>query len=179
MLGNIKTNLSNIPGWRTNRKILVLESDDWGSIRMPSSEVYKKLLKNDIRVDRDLFCKYDSIAQKDDLTCLYEALQSVKDKNDRNAVLTANAVMANPDFERIKESDFETYYYQPFSELLASDPAYSGVWSLWKEGINEKIFRPQFHGREHLNVKKWLQALQQNESATKLAFDFVDRGKLI
>lgn len=36
----ITHNLLNIPGWRTNRKIVVIESDDWGSIRMPSQEVY-------------------------------------------------------------------------------------------------------------------------------------------
>lgn len=172
MLRNIKNNLINIPGWRTNRKIVVIESDDWGSIRMPSLEVYNQLLKNKIAVDKDLFCKYDSIAQQDDFACLYEALQSVKDKNGRAAVLTANAVMANPDFERIRESNFETYYYKPFTDLLESSPAYNGVWDLWNEGMNEKIFRPQFHGREHLNVKKWLQALQLNESATRLAFDY-------
>ncbi|NTW32234.1 MAG: hypothetical protein HGB12_06370 [Bacteroidetes bacterium] len=34
---------SNIPGWRTDRKILVIESDDWGSIRMPSKETYSGL----------------------------------------------------------------------------------------------------------------------------------------
>lgn len=172
MFRNIKTNINNIPGWRTNRKIVVIESDDWGSIRMPSREVYSQLLKNGISVDRDLYCKYDSIAQHDDLNSLYDALRSVKDKNGRAAVLTANAVMANPDFERIKESNFETYYYQPFTDLLESTPEYAGVWNLWTEGINEKIFWPQFHGREHLNVKKWLQALQQNEYATRLAFDY-------
>jgi len=36
----LRKNLVNIPGWRTNRKIVVIESDDWGSVRMPSREVY-------------------------------------------------------------------------------------------------------------------------------------------
>ena len=39
----IRQNILNIPGWRTNRHIVVIESDDWGSIRMPSKEVYDKL----------------------------------------------------------------------------------------------------------------------------------------
>ena len=34
---------SNIPGWRTKRKIVVIESDDWGSIRMPSLKVFETL----------------------------------------------------------------------------------------------------------------------------------------
>ena len=36
----ITHNLLNIPGWRTKRHIVVIESDDWGSIRMPSKDVY-------------------------------------------------------------------------------------------------------------------------------------------
>ena len=31
----ITSKIINIPGWTTNRKIIVIESDDWGSIRMP------------------------------------------------------------------------------------------------------------------------------------------------
>ena len=35
---NALRNLSNLPGWRTSRKIVVIESDDWGTIRMPSNK---------------------------------------------------------------------------------------------------------------------------------------------
>ena len=48
----ITHNLLNVPGWRTNRHIVVIESDDWGSIRMPSKEVYDKLLKEGYRASR-------------------------------------------------------------------------------------------------------------------------------
>ena len=41
----LSVHASNIPGWCTNRKIVVIESDDWGSIRMSSLEAFKKLLK--------------------------------------------------------------------------------------------------------------------------------------
>ena len=39
-------------GWKTDRKIVVIESDDWGSIRMPRREVYEMSLKKGYRVDR-------------------------------------------------------------------------------------------------------------------------------
>jgi len=32
-MGKLHRYIANIPGWRTNRKIIVIESDDWGSIR--------------------------------------------------------------------------------------------------------------------------------------------------
>ena len=41
----LRVNVSNIPGWRTNRHIVVIESDDWGSIRMSSIENFNKMLK--------------------------------------------------------------------------------------------------------------------------------------
>lgn len=164
-------NLINIPGWHTRRHILVIESDDWGSIRMPSKKVYEELLGHGLHVDRDPYCRYDNLATVDDLTALYEVLQSVKDKNGRNAVLTANAVVANPIFDKIKESGYSEYFYEPFTETLKRYPSHEGVYEMWKQGIAAGIFHPQFHGREHLNVKKWLKVLQSGEEATCLAFD--------
>jgi hypothetical protein len=31
-------------GWSTKRKIVVIESDDWGAIRMPSRAVYDQFM---------------------------------------------------------------------------------------------------------------------------------------
>lgn len=167
----ITHNLLNIPGWHTRRRILVIESDDWGSIRMPSKKVYEELLSHGLHADRDPYCRYDNLATVDDLTALYEVLQSVKDKNGRNAVLTANAVVANPVFEKIKATGYTEYYYEPFTETLKRYSTHEGVYEMWKQGIDAGIFHPQFHGREHLNVKKWLKVLQSGEEATKLAFE--------
>lgn len=168
----LKRNLLNIPGWRTNRKIVVIESDDWGSIRMPSKEVYNRFLEDGIRVDKDPYCKYDSLATPDDLEALFNVLNSVKDINGNPAVLTANAVMANPDFEKIKASDFNQYYYEPFTDTLKRSKATENSFELWKQGMKASVFHPQFHGREHLNVKKWMQALQNKDKLTRLAFDY-------
>jgi hypothetical protein len=37
-------NLKNIPGPNIKRKVVVIECDDWGGIRMPSAQAYQKLL---------------------------------------------------------------------------------------------------------------------------------------
>lgn len=172
MLKQIIThNLLNIPGWHTRRRILVIESDDWGSIRMPSKKVYEELLSHGLHVDRDPYCRYDNLATVDDLAALYEVLQSIKDKNGRSVVFTANAVVANPVFDKIKETGYKEYSYEPFTETLKRYPSHEGVYEMWKQGIAAGIFHPQFHGREHLNVKKWLKVLQLGEEATCLAFE--------
>jgi hypothetical protein len=107
MINNLKSTLShtllNLPGWHTSRKIVVIESDDWGSIRMPSREVYEKLLKKGIRVDNDPYNKFDSLASEQDLETLFDVLKKFNDKNDNHPVITANTVIANPDFNLIRQ----------------------------------------------------------------------------
>jgi hypothetical protein len=176
MIGNWKQqfthNSINIPGWRSNRKIVVIESDDWGSIRIPSKQVYQKFLDKGIRVDKDHYCRYDCLATSDDLVALFEVLCSVKDKNGRHAVLTADTIVANPDFEKIKASNFSEYFYEPFTETLKKSSKHEGAFELWKQGMEAGIFHPQFHGREHLNVKKWMTVLKNDENKiVKTAFD--------
>ncbi|MDD4689820.1 MAG: hypothetical protein PHE51_08770 [Eubacteriales bacterium] len=167
----ITRNLINIPGWHTNKKIVVIESDDWGSVRMPSREVYQQFLDKGVRVDKDPYCRYDCLATAEDLEALFEVLTSVKDKNGRHAVLTADTVVANPLFDKIKESGFKEYFYEPFTETLKRDKQHEGAFELWKQGMAAGIFHPQLHGREHLNVKKWLRTLQSGEEVTRLSFD--------
>lgn len=168
---SITHNLLNIPGWHTKRHILVIESDDWGSIRMPSKEVYDEFIRQGVRVDRDPYCRYDGLATADDLNALFEVLQSVKDANGHPAIVTANAVTANPVFDKIEALNFKDYYYEPFTETLKRSPNHDGAWEMWRQGMQAGVFHPQLHGREHLNVKKWLHTLQAGDEVTRLAFD--------
>jgi len=161
----------NIPGWRTDRKIVVFESDDWGSIRMPSREVYNKLLNKGIRVDNCPFTKFDSLASEEDLSALYETLLKFKDFKGNNPIFTVNTIVANPDFEKIKKSAFSEYHFELFTETLKRYPKHSGSFELWKQGINLGIIHPQLHGREHLNVMMWLKYLKQGSKETRIAFE--------
>ena len=163
--------LYNMFGWRTKRHLVVIESDDWGSIRMPSHEIYDEFIRRGIRVDRDPYCRYDNLATKHDLENLFEILHSVKDKNGHPAVITANTLSANPVFDKIRESNFTQYYFEPFTETLKRDAAHADAFAMWQQGMAAGVFRPQSHGREHLYVKKWLQTLHKGDSVTRTAFD--------
>lgn len=163
--------LYNMLGWRTKRHLVVIESDDWGSIRMPSREVYDEFLRRGIRVDNDPYCKYDALATKEDLTNLFEVLQSINDKNGNHPVITANTCVANPVFDKIKASNFTEYYYEPFVATLEKSEAHQGAFEMWKQGMEAGVFHPQLHGREHLSVKKWLKILQDGHPSTQTAFE--------
>lgn len=167
----ITHNLLNIPGWRTNRHIVVIESDDWGSIRMPSREVYDKLLSSGIRVDKCHYCSNDSIASEEDLSLLFDLLNSVKDINNHPVVITANAVVANPDFQKIKEEGFDRYHFIRIDKGIPQIKGCEHSLDLWKKGQDNGCFVIQSHGREHLNVPRWMHYLKDSYPETRLAFD--------
>lgn len=166
----LKNHLSNMSGWRTKKKIVVLESDDWGAIRMPSAEVLTQLKKSGIKTDRCHYVSNDSLASEEDLSLLFETLNTISENTGKKPVLTANVVMANPDFDKIKESGYKEYHYEWFTETLKKYPVHSGSFNLWQEGVKEGVFYPQFHAREHLQVTRWLAQLRNKGSETEQAF---------
>jgi hypothetical protein len=169
---NLKKNISNLFGWRTDRKIIVIESDDWGSIRMPSREVFKILKNKGIELERGDAKRYnlnDTLASSKDLGKLFEVLYKYKDNNGRHPVFTAITIVANPDFEQIEKANFNKYVCEPFTETLKRYGR-SDAFELWKQGLNERLFVPEFHAREHLNITSWLKALQHNNQEALLAF---------
>lgn len=167
----MRVNLSNISGWRTKRHIVVIESDDWGSVRMSSLEAFNNLLKGGLPVDKNHYNLYDSLESNDDLELLFNTLGKFRDMTGRHPVMTGVNVVANPNFSKIKENNFTEYVYEPYTETLKRYPAHDKVYDLWKKGIAERYFVPVFHGREHLNVQFWIRALQSGNKFTLLGFD--------
>lgn len=167
----INRHLSNIPGWRTKRQIVVIESDDWGSIRMASKSAFENLKYAGIAVDKNHYNSNDALESNTDLERLMEVLSGHKDKTGRAPVITGANIVANPDFEKIKENNFEVYFYEPFTETCKKYPEHNNIINLWEEGIDNRLLVPQFHGREHLNAQRWLKSLQNGCKATHLAFE--------
>jgi len=162
--------LKNLEGWSTSRKIIVIESDDWGSIRMPSREVYEKCLAAGYRVDKIAYERYDSLASESDLELLFDLLAAYKDRAGNHPAITANILPANPDFRKIEESAFAEYHWEPVTDTLKRYPEHGGVLELWKEGMQRGLFFPQSHGREHLNTARFMNALQQGDEDVHFGF---------
>ena len=160
----------NRKGNSLKEKLIIIESDDWGAIRTPSKNTITYFEKKGFEIATSIY-KNDSLASQDDLEKLFEVLQTYKGSDGKPAVLTANSIMANPDFAKIKAHDFQHYFWEPFTETFKKYPKHHNNFQLWKEGINNEVFHPQFHGREHLNVKRWMTALQSNNEAIFTSFD--------
>jgi len=166
----LKGNINNSRGWRTNRRFLIIESDDWGSIRMPSKKVFNNFVNKGFGIENSLYNKYDSLASEEDLSALFDTLSSFKDVQGNSPIITANTVVANPDFKKIEKNDFQSYFYEPFTKTLKEYSKHHKSFDLWKEGMNASIFKPQFHAREHLNIELWMQALQSNNDVIQYTF---------
>jgi hypothetical protein len=170
-MSTIRKHISNILGWRTKRKIVVIESDDWGSVRTRSKQDYNVMLSKGLEVDRSNFTKYDALESNNDLKNLFEVLKKNKDYKGNFAVLTPMCIMANPDFEKIKNSGFDQYHYESFVETCKRYPKHDKVHQLWLEGIKERLFIPALHGREHLSVSRWMNLLKSSNEGLLTAFE--------
>jgi hypothetical protein len=161
VIDTVKKNLLLAPGWRTRRRIVVIESDDWGAARIQDTRVFNELATRNPLLEKDLISRYDALETNEDLEALLEVFGSVKDCNGRPAVLTADSIMANPDYDRIAASGYQKYFYEPFTRTLERYPRSNRVMQLIEQGREAGIYHPQFHGREHVNIRQWLTALQQ------------------
>jgi hypothetical protein len=172
---NLKAQLAkhyiNLRGWKTQRKIVVIESDDWGSIRMPSKQVVDLFKSKNYPLEINKFTLFDGLERQVDLEELFKVLESHKDEIGNNPVITACAVVANPDFDKIRESNFKEYFFEIIAETY-KNYGEENLLDFWIEnGIKKNLLYPQFHGREHLNPSRWLKVLQSNNQMEKEAFD--------
>lgn len=170
ILTTLKDKYIAMRGFHTDRHLLIIESDDWGSIRMPSYDTFCKLRRRGDHPEKDGFLSNDSLENEKDLTALFEVLSSVHDKNGNPVVITANFVMANPDFEKI-DYHANKYVFEPFYETYKRYDASEKVLDTIKRGMQDRVFYPQLHCREHLNVNRWMKALRDGKPDATLAFE--------
>ena len=138
---------------------------------MPTKEICTILLNKGIINSNDRYSLNDTLADKTDLDSLYEVLLSVSDCHGKPAVMTPVTNVANPDFEKIKESGFKQYFREPFTETLKRYNRDPETFNTWKKGMELGIFIPESHGREHIAVHFWLNELQKGNSRLLEAFE--------
>lgn len=170
VLTNLKNKYVAFRGYHTDRHMVVIESDDWGSIRMPSKEVFLELQKIGDSPEKDPFLSNDCLESEQDLENLYSVLNSVTDKYGRPAVVTANFAVANPDFNRIDRKE-GIYYYEGILKTYQRYYPNSDIMGTIHKGIKLGVFFPQLHCREHVNVNRWMQALHNGNQDVITAFE--------
>jgi len=161
---------SQVRGWRCRRPIVVMESDDWGGIRMSSRADCDRLAALGYPMKRSPY-SLGALETDEDLDRLFEVLASVKDSRGRPACMTANMVTANPDFAKIRAADFSEYFYEPATVTLARSPERQGVARRYADGLERRLFVPQLHAREHVRWWEWLRALRAGSAEARTTFE--------
>lgn len=167
---NILKTILNVKALKTDKKQLLILSDDWGSVRIRSKQDQETLVKKGLTVN-NRFDKYDSLETNEDLELLYEVLTKHKDQLGNHPVITAVTNVGNPDFDKISASNFKTYAYETIDQTYQRYPDSERVLSLIKQGIEQKLFIPQSHGREHVQVNWWIKELQNKNSYARKFFE--------
>ncbi len=161
----LANHIKNLGGWKTKRKILCFAVDDYGNVRLHDKNALETLKDKGIILS-NRFDKFDALDTKDDFLQLYDVLDSVKDQHQNPAIFTPYALPANINFDKVLQ-DKNKYEYELLPEtylkLENEDKVYQGAWQVLQEGIQKKLIKPQFHGREHLNVGLFDDLLSQND----------------
>ena len=162
---------TNLRGWRTKRRLLVIESDDWGALRIPGQAAHRKLTAAGISLDSSAYDHLDCLERRDDFQALMNVIDLHRDASGRPAKFTLNTVMGNPDFEAIKQDNFKAFHHQHFFD---SYRVYHGedLEQDWRKAMAANLVRPQFHAREHLNNPLWMADLQAGHDKTRIAFNY-------
>jgi predicted deacetylase len=175
MISKLKADISflknSIRDWSTKRKIIVIESDDWGSIRVPSSLAQENLTREGIQISQCPFLSFDNLEGAEDFMAIEKTIDSVFELTGKKAVITVNYILANPDYEKIKISGYKTYRRKYLWDYLLERNNLASYREHLNRLIEKGYFRPQLHGMEHLQVPYWMSQLQNGSEETILAFE--------
>ena len=152
-------------------RILVIESDDYGAPSASLGIVNKVIVKwstqrgsKPAEYTGQMKWLQNTALTPDDLERLYEVLERHIGALGRHPAFTANLILSEPDFSRIKEGGFKNYFY------IAHDKS-EPIVQKWREGIRRGVFYPQLHGREHFAYRRWLRVLRDGNPVALRLFN--------
>lgn len=160
-------------GWRSENPVLVIESDDWGAEHIPSRDILKKspgLGENLSEYD------FDGLESTEDIEELCATLRTYRNAKGNSAVITANFIMANPDYRQIQKNNFKKFIYKRIDDGFNHETDIATLWKSYRKAIDSGVFVPQFHGLLHFNVKNWMERLQNHDPDTINAFNLTMIG---
>lgn len=157
-------------------------SDDWGSVRIRSSDDIFNLKKIGFECT-NRFDKFDTLESEEDLEDLFSILLKYKDGCGNHPIITPITNSYNPDFDHIIKRNYDQYKSLTIEETYLKYHNSKNIINIFRDGISEKIFIPQSHGGEHLQVKWWMNEISNPNSfareALKNHFYFIPDSHLI
>jgi hypothetical protein len=79
--------------------------------------------------------------------------------------------MANPNFEAIEKNGRKEYVYETILETYKRNSHTKDSFTSIQKGMKMGVYIPQFHGREHIHVKRWMEAINSDSSKEQIAYE--------
>lgn len=151
------------PGFRFNRPLVLIQSDDWGRVGVRDEEGREELRATGVNLGERAYDLY-SLETASDVSALHEALSSVHDSVGRSPCIGMNFVVANVDFAK---SDPQIIL-KPLKDGLPVRWSRPGLFEAYREGIKAGVLAPALHGTTHFCQQAVLLALEQGGERARL-----------
>lgn len=167
----MKSLSTQILGWKSNKQIIVLESDDWGSERFPNIETIKKFTENGYNLKKCGFSRFDCLELNDDVILLLEMFDKLNHQYSKNIKITLLCNTANPDISLIDPNDINSFKSISVKDKISSESNRNNILKYQLEGYRKGIFDLQYHGRQHIYSNRWMRDLVAQKNDTLFAFN--------
>ncbi|WP_448664955.1 hypothetical protein ACG3SL_09855 [Sphingomonas sp. CJ20] len=162
--------IKNLFARSAGERVVVLESDDWGSQRVPSLSALRRLIAAEVLTGENPYDR-DTLETAADLEALLDVLDGARGSDGRRAAFNCYVNPANPDFDAIRDAEYSAYSWEPLGATLDRRGDRGAVFAAWRTGMAEGMLIPEYHGREHLNVTLWMKHLRRASPMVRAGFD--------
>jgi hypothetical protein len=140
------------------RPTVIVQSDDWGRVGVPSLDALERLRVRHPNIGRDSWDFY-GLESEEDIVALGDVLAETSDKDGRPACFTANFIMANADLRAMRAHDYGELRWIGIVDGFPA-PWTDRNFSSYRFNIERKAFYPGLHGFTHFNIPGLLHALR-------------------
>lgn len=144
------------------RPIVVIESDDWGRVGLPSLQSMEQLKAEGVPIGKSPWDFYGGESE-DDVVRLGDILSEFRDADGRPACITANFVMANADLDRMQRENFQAFRWIPI-DLGFPRSGRETLLPAYRANIDRGLFYPGLHGFTHLNASAMMKLLTETSA---------------
>ena len=135
-------------GFRFDRPLLLLQSDDWGRAGLRDQEGLEALRSAGLVLGERPYDLY-TLETAEDVHALSKLLATHRDSTGRFAVMGMNFIVSNLDLPRMKIAGYQRIHQLQLAEGLPSGWVRPGLANAYREGIAQRVFSPALHGTTH------------------------------
>jgi O-antigen/teichoic acid export membrane protein len=155
------------------RPIVIIQSDDWGRVGIPSSIVIEELKAAGFHVGNSLWDQY-GLETTDDVDQLTRVLTEFRDVDGHPACFTANFILANADLKAMAADHWREFKWKSIGDGFP-EPWDDHLVPAYRRAIDAGVFYAALHGFTHFNSPVMISALRDEEDLGRRARSLAER----